>query len=241
MTQLTHRSSWAAADGTLSIVEGTVIRLDIGHLPSGATPKPVWLWWSGTDAATAGTSTGSGRPTCGASTSSTPSACSSRPSAGHVPRSELPRRPTAGPGSSSLSTPSYDWPAPWPPTAATRGRTRVPRTGSLQPASAATFGTSAHTPPARPEHRNPPAPAPDGHQARRTPGPPHATTCTHPAEDTHPSGKRRKQLPHDHAAQVKDQARRGVPPWPVPPHPTPRGHLPRMRRTGPPGRGRPYE
>ncbi len=48
--KLTHRSSWAAADGTLPIVEGTVIRLDIGHLPSGATPKPVWLWWSGTDA-----------------------------------------------------------------------------------------------------------------------------------------------------------------------------------------------
>ncbi|MFE6849155.1 transposase, partial [Streptomyces sp. NPDC057686] len=48
--KLTHRSSWAAADGTLPVVEGTVIRLDIGHLPSGATPKPVWLWWSGTDA-----------------------------------------------------------------------------------------------------------------------------------------------------------------------------------------------
>ncbi|MEU9371676.1 NF041680 family putative transposase [Streptomyces avermitilis] len=48
--KLTHRSSWAAADGTLPIVEGTVIRLDIDHLPSGATPKPVWLWWSGADA-----------------------------------------------------------------------------------------------------------------------------------------------------------------------------------------------
>ncbi|MFF0142841.1 transposase [Streptomyces sp. NPDC005227] len=48
---LTHRSSWAAADRTLPIGEGTVIRLDIDHLPSGATPKPVWLWWSGTDAA----------------------------------------------------------------------------------------------------------------------------------------------------------------------------------------------
>jgi hypothetical protein len=39
--KLTHRSFWAAADGTLPIAEGTVIRLDIGHLPSGATPKPV--------------------------------------------------------------------------------------------------------------------------------------------------------------------------------------------------------
>ncbi|MET8509718.1 NF041680 family putative transposase, partial [Streptomyces sp. NPDC004787] len=48
--KLTHRSSRATADGTLPIVEETVIRLDIDHLPSGATPKPVWLWWSGTDA-----------------------------------------------------------------------------------------------------------------------------------------------------------------------------------------------
>ncbi|MFQ6144182.1 NF041680 family putative transposase [Streptomyces seoulensis] len=53
--KLTHRSSWAAADGTLPIVEGTVIRLDIDHLSSGATPKPVWLWWSGTDATAADT------------------------------------------------------------------------------------------------------------------------------------------------------------------------------------------
>ncbi|WP_323137392.1 NF041680 family putative transposase [Streptomyces sp. NBC_01619] len=53
--KLTHRSSWAAADGTLPIVEGTVIRLDIDHLPSGATPKPVWLWWSGTGATPADT------------------------------------------------------------------------------------------------------------------------------------------------------------------------------------------
>ncbi|MFF7534720.1 hypothetical protein ACFZB2_37370 [Streptomyces bobili] len=30
-----------------------MIRLDIDHLPSGATPKPAWLWWSGTDATAA--------------------------------------------------------------------------------------------------------------------------------------------------------------------------------------------
>ncbi|MFJ6425397.1 NF041680 family putative transposase [Streptomyces hydrogenans] len=53
--RLTHRSSWAAADGTLPVVEGTVIRLDIDHLPSGATPKPVWLWWSRTGAGAADT------------------------------------------------------------------------------------------------------------------------------------------------------------------------------------------
>lgn len=30
-----------------------MIRLQVEHLPSGATPKPVWLWWSGTDATAA--------------------------------------------------------------------------------------------------------------------------------------------------------------------------------------------
>lgn len=53
--RLTHRDSWTAADGTLPVIEGTVIRLDIDHLPSGATPKPVWLWWSATDAVPADT------------------------------------------------------------------------------------------------------------------------------------------------------------------------------------------
>ncbi|MET9182873.1 NF041680 family putative transposase [Kitasatospora aureofaciens] len=53
--RLTHRSSWATQDGTLPVIEGTVIRLEVGHLPSGAIPKPVWLWWSGTDAAPADT------------------------------------------------------------------------------------------------------------------------------------------------------------------------------------------
>jgi hypothetical protein len=48
--RLTHRSAWVAQNGTLPIIDGTVIRLDITRLPSGAIPKPVWLWWSGTDA-----------------------------------------------------------------------------------------------------------------------------------------------------------------------------------------------
>lgn len=48
--RLTHRSSWAAQAGALPVIDGTVIRLDITRLPSGAIPKPVWLWWSGTDA-----------------------------------------------------------------------------------------------------------------------------------------------------------------------------------------------
>ncbi len=47
--RLTHRSSWVAAAGKLPVIEGAVIRLDVARLPSGAIPKPVWLWHSGTD------------------------------------------------------------------------------------------------------------------------------------------------------------------------------------------------
>lgn len=45
--------SRSAQLGTLPVIEGTVIHLRVDRLPSGATPKPVWLWWSGTDATTA--------------------------------------------------------------------------------------------------------------------------------------------------------------------------------------------
>jgi hypothetical protein len=47
--RLTRRAAWMdCADPPL--IEATVIRLDVDHLPSGAIPKPVWLWWSGIDA-----------------------------------------------------------------------------------------------------------------------------------------------------------------------------------------------
>ena len=46
---LTRRAAWM--DSTdLPLLEGTVIGLEVDHLPSGAIPKPVWLWWSGIDA-----------------------------------------------------------------------------------------------------------------------------------------------------------------------------------------------
>jgi hypothetical protein len=47
--RLTHRTAWVSHDGTLPILEGTVIRLEVERLPSGAIPKPVWLWHSHTD------------------------------------------------------------------------------------------------------------------------------------------------------------------------------------------------
>jgi hypothetical protein len=51
--RLTHRAAWIEQNGTLPLIEGTVIRLDVAHLPSGAIPKPVWLFYSGVDAAPA--------------------------------------------------------------------------------------------------------------------------------------------------------------------------------------------
>jgi hypothetical protein len=48
--RLTSRAAWADHEGPLPIIEGTVIRLTVQHLPSGGVNKPVWLWWSGVDA-----------------------------------------------------------------------------------------------------------------------------------------------------------------------------------------------
>lgn len=44
--RLTHRTAWLAHAGKLPILEGTLIRLQVARLPSGAIPKPVWLWYS---------------------------------------------------------------------------------------------------------------------------------------------------------------------------------------------------
>jgi hypothetical protein len=47
--RLTRRCAWIDHEGALPVIEGTVIRLDVEHLPRGGEPKPVWLWWSKTD------------------------------------------------------------------------------------------------------------------------------------------------------------------------------------------------
>ncbi|MHD0282205.1 MULTISPECIES: NF041680 family putative transposase [Rhodococcus] len=44
--RLTHRGVWAAHPGPPPIVEGTVIRLTVEHLPGDRHPAPVWLWCS---------------------------------------------------------------------------------------------------------------------------------------------------------------------------------------------------
>lgn len=48
--RLTHRGPWLDHDGELPLVEGTLIRLQVEHLPGNRDPKPVWLWSSVTDA-----------------------------------------------------------------------------------------------------------------------------------------------------------------------------------------------
>lgn len=48
--RLTRRAAWADYPEDLPVLEGTVIRLHVDHLPSGGDPKPVWLWWSKVDA-----------------------------------------------------------------------------------------------------------------------------------------------------------------------------------------------
>ena len=51
--QLASRAGWEDHDGELPVVEGTLIRLAVDHLPGDRNPEPLWLWSSrtGTDAA----------------------------------------------------------------------------------------------------------------------------------------------------------------------------------------------
>src|ERR1022692_2096602 len=51
--RLTSRAAWEHHDGELPVIEGTLIRLQVDHLPGDRDPKPVWLWWSRTGAAPA--------------------------------------------------------------------------------------------------------------------------------------------------------------------------------------------
>jgi DDE superfamily endonuclease len=44
--RLARRGSWRDHPGELPIIEGTLIRLQVEHLPGDRTPKPLWLWTS---------------------------------------------------------------------------------------------------------------------------------------------------------------------------------------------------
>jgi hypothetical protein len=46
---VTHRPAWLDHDGPLPVIDDTLIRLQVDHLPGGdRRPKPVWLWSSAT-------------------------------------------------------------------------------------------------------------------------------------------------------------------------------------------------
>ena len=51
--RLTRRACWIDHDGELPVIEGTLIRLQVDHLPGDRDPKPVWLWTSITGATAA--------------------------------------------------------------------------------------------------------------------------------------------------------------------------------------------
>ena len=44
--RLEHRGPWREHPGQLPIIECTLIRLQVEHLPGDRAPKPVWLWTS---------------------------------------------------------------------------------------------------------------------------------------------------------------------------------------------------
>ena len=99
---------------------------------------------------------------------STPSGCSSRSSGGRPRRSASPPPPTAGPGSSSPSTPSCASPDRSLRTCARPGNGPPSRGGSPRPGSAAGSGTSTRPCPAWPVRRNPASLGPDARQDPRT-------------------------------------------------------------------------
>jgi DDE superfamily endonuclease len=48
--RLTHRGAWLGHNGPLPIIEGTLIRLAVEHLPGQRHAEPMWLWSSRTGA-----------------------------------------------------------------------------------------------------------------------------------------------------------------------------------------------
>jgi len=42
--RLASRGGWAGHDGDLPVIEGTLIRLAVDHLPGDRSPGPLWLW-----------------------------------------------------------------------------------------------------------------------------------------------------------------------------------------------------
>ncbi len=96
-SRLTSRGAWQDHQGELPVIEGTLIRLQVEHLPGDRDPRPVWLWSSAASARTR-TWICCGRRSCAALISSTRSGCSSRCWAGPRRRSATRPPPTGRPG-----------------------------------------------------------------------------------------------------------------------------------------------
>ena len=206
--RLTRRAAWADRPATCRSIEGTVIRLEVDHLPSGATPKPVWLWWSRTGATAADVdrlwqaflrrfdiehtfrlfkqTLGWTRPKI-----RTPQAADRWTWLIIATHTQL---RLARPLAQTYAVPGK--------TSATRRLTpaRVRRGLSTHPRDKRTPRQRAETLPARPRT----ATRPHEHPPRPTPRRPHRrTTSTKTATK---KSKTKKSTTHGHAAQVKDQA-----------------------------------
>ena len=95
--RLTHRAAWLDHDGPLPVIEGTLIRLQVDHLPAIAIPSRCGCGGH-RPALCLMTWTGCGRHSCAVSILSTPSGCTGRSSAGPSRRSATRTPPTSGPG-----------------------------------------------------------------------------------------------------------------------------------------------
>jgi hypothetical protein len=106
--RLEHRGPWREHPGQLPIIEGTLIRLQVAHLPGDRAPKPLWLWTSDP------TMTGldidrAWQAFLRRFDLEHTFRFLSRPSAGPPPSCATPPPPTAGPGWSSPRTRSCAW------------------------------------------------------------------------------------------------------------------------------------
>jgi hypothetical protein len=92
--RLTRRAAWLDYDRDLPVLQGTLIRLVVDHLPGDGDPKRVWLWLPAS-VLNRRMWTGCGGRSCAGSTLNTRSDSSSRPSAGPL-RSSATRKPRTG-------------------------------------------------------------------------------------------------------------------------------------------------
>ncbi len=165
--RLEHRGPWRDHHGELPIIEGTLIRLQVEHLPGDRTPKPLWLWTS--DPAATGIDIDRAwqaflhrfdlehtfrflKQTLGWTT----------------PKLRDPPPPTAGPGWSSPRTPSCAWPVTCHRPASPLGTALPARAANPRP------GPPRILPPPTEDHS--PCPCAETQRTRPT-QPPHPRRC----------------------------------------------------------------